>query len=391
MSEKKKPNIKELFPQSSRVLLTGSGRDFVERLGVETTKEAILAVLKGENLRAKTEPLSRQRLTQVSASLIYLFLQGNLQIENFSGKLSQLAIEQIKEAKNDAALIWVAQWLIGLTGKQVQNVLRSNKEAFYEYINDFENALKSASEKVREDMGEIKMRLQLASGESCELDWLDILRLTTAIGSQTLTIRGSDKAIYGKLFEKLILGTALTILGFEHVNLQTNTKTANIFWLSDSSDLRESDATLLFQPGKLARFDIGFIGVGNSEISKDKLSRYAREYEVAGTKSSSVTFIIVDKLPESGKTRKAAENIGAEIIQMSMQYWPRELAQKLGNRLGIKHELQQMSDTDVDEYLASKIANINIQNFVTGLAPKDLNIAKNLPEVEEEIAEAEFE
>ncbi len=38
-------------------------------------------------------------------------------------------------------------------------------------------------------------------GKKLELDWDGITRLTTAIGSQTLTIRGSDKSIYGKLFE----------------------------------------------------------------------------------------------------------------------------------------------------------------------------------------------
>lgn len=93
---------------------------------------------------------------------------------------------------------------------------------------------------------------------------------------------------------------------------------ANVFWLSDSSDLRESAATLLFQPGRSANFDIGFIGVGNSEISEDKLSRYGREIEFADGKSSSVTFIIVDRLPKTGKTETAAREIKAERLQMSM-------------------------------------------------------------------------
>jgi len=57
-----------------------------------------------------------------------------------------------------------------------------------------------------------------ASGKRVRLNWKDIARLTTAIGSQTLAIRGSDKSMYGKLFERLILGSMLTILGYKRVN-----------------------------------------------------------------------------------------------------------------------------------------------------------------------------
>jgi len=59
--------LDELFPEGGRVLLTGGGKEFVERLGA-------------------------------------------------AGK------------KRDKASTWLAQWLIGLTHKQVQNVLRSDPE-----------------------------------------------------------------------------------------------------------------------------------------------------------------------------------------------------------------------------------------------------------------------
>ena len=219
-------------------------------------------------------------------------------------------------------------------------------------------------------MGDCRMTLGFVEdrkGRRAELDWEGITRLTTAIGSQTLTIRGSDKSIYGKLFERLILGSFLAILGYERVDPQRNTKSSGVFWLSDSSENRESDATLLVQPGKLARFDIGFIGPGNSEISKDKLSRFEREMEVSGGKSSSVTFIVVDRLPRTGKTESAAKRIGAEIVQMSMQYWPRDLAQRLGTRFGIKHKLQDMSDSEMDSYLSKKLKSIAIQEFLNSV------------------------
>jgi hypothetical protein len=130
------------------------------------------------------------------------------------------------------------------------------------------------------------------------LNWKDLTRLTTAIGATTLTIRGSEKSTYGKLFERLIMGSVLTILGFEHVENSQSPKIERVFWLSDSSDVRECDATIRLRPGKLARFDIGFIGKGNPEIMKDKLTRYANEVEQNGTANFSQTFIIVDKMPD---------------------------------------------------------------------------------------------
>lgn len=369
-------SLDQLFPTSGRVLLTGTGKQFIERLGVETVREVILSVLMGENIRTRTEPLTRQRVAQISGAIVALFAQGMLQRENFIEELSGLALKQFSvRRKSDKTNIWLAQWLLGLTEKSVQNVLRGRSGHTAAYMADFEQAVEQAAEKCRVDMGDLRMTLGYAEdpqGRRVELGWKEITRLTTAIGSQTLTIRGSDKSMFGKLFERLVLGSFLTILGFKRVNYTNNTQTEGVFWLSDSSDLRESDATLLFKPGKLARFDIGFIGPGNSEISKDKLTRYAREIETGGAKHSSVTFIVVDRLPETSKTKQATDRIGAEIVQMSMQYWPRELAQKLGKRFGFKHELQQMPDAHIRNFLKSELSTIPIQDFLTNLSVDQL-------------------
>jgi hypothetical protein len=395
MSTTEPSSISELFPEKSRLLLTGGGKEFIERIGVEATRRVIHHVMMGENLRSQTEPLTRRRVAQISGAMMTLFARGCLDIENFSERISGLAVEQLRTAKkNDKVAVWPAQWLIGLTGKSVQNVLRSKTEVIGDYIKDFETAIEEAAQKCRVDMGDLKMSLGFAEdtqGRRIELTWKDILKLTTAIGAQTLAIRGSDKSIYGKLFERLILGSFLSILGFERVNPKTNTKDSGVFWLSDSSDLRESDATLLIKRGKVARFDIGFIGAGNSEISKDKLSRYAREFEMAGGKSSSVTFIIVDRLPKTGKTQKAADAVGAEIVQMSMKFWPKELAQKLGNRVGIKHKLQALPDRDISEYLARQLATISVQDFLVGVSPEELEQDAEMPEADDELESYEDE
>ncbi len=384
-----KQSIGELFPKDSRLLLTGGGKEFIERVGVEAARQVVLNVMHGENIRTQTEPLSRRRIAQVTGAIVGLFANGLLQQEDFTQQLSNLAVEQITASRrNDNASIWPAQWLIGLTGKSVQNVLRSDPEAREAYISDFEAAVRDAAEKCHAEMGDLAMTLgyvQDTEGRTVPLDWEGITRLTTAIGSATLTIRGSDKSIYGKLFERLILGSFLSLMGFERVNPVTNTKTEKVFWLSDSSDLRESDATLLLSPGRLARFDIGFIGPGNSEISKDKLSRYAREIEREGTMHNSVTYIVVDRLPRTGKTEQAAKEIEAEIIQMSMQFWPKILAERLGARLGFQHELQTMPESEISQYLEDKLAPVPIQDFLIGVSSADLETEAELPDASEEI------
>jgi hypothetical protein len=379
--ETDKRSIKDLFPEGGRVLLTGGGKAFIERIGVDAAKRVVLSVLKGENLRTQTEPLTRRRIAQVSGAMVYLFARGWTEIEGFTDQLSDLAIQQIKESRrNDNANIWPAQWLIGLTGKSVQNVLRSDPEQLAAYVSDFENAVNEAAEQCQRDMPNPGLMLGVVedrTGTQKKLMWKDITRLTTAIGSLTLTIRGSDKSIYGKLFERLILGSILSILGFQRVNPATNTLTRNVFWLSDSSDDRESDATVLLKPGKLIRFDIGFIGPGNSEISKDKLSRYAREFELKGRSASSKTFVIVDRLPNTSKTSAVAKRIGAEIVQMSMQYWPRELAQRLSKHMGYLHELSTISDEVIGKYLEDKLKTIRVQEFLTGVSVAQLEGEEN--------------
>jgi hypothetical protein len=263
---------------------------------------------------------------------------------------------------------WLAQWVLGLMDKAVQNVLRGKTASMTEYVADFQDAVERAVQQCKTDFGDLQMTLgfmQDATGQRVELEWKDIALLTTAIGSQTLTIRGSDKSMFGKLFERLVLGSVLTVLGFEHVEKAHNTKTGGVFWLSDSAANRESDATLLLRPGKIVRFDIGFIGPGNSEISKDKLSRYERQLEREGKSHASRTIVVVDRLPQTGKTLDVANAVGAYIIQMSMQHWPRELARRLADQTGNAFAIQSIPDSEMKPYIEAKMAGVNLLDFVS--------------------------
>lgn len=362
--------IDDLFPEKGKLVLAANGKEFIERLGVETARQVILAVLRGENIRTQTEPLTRRRVAIATGAIVYLFVKGWAEVDNFTENLSAYALEQMdntSQSRKDT--FWPAQWLIGLTGKSIQNVLRSNPELRQSYIQDFENAVEEAARRCEEDYGEISMSLgYVVDGELRQninaLNWKDLTRLTTAIGATTLTIRGSEKSTYGKLFERLIMGSVLTILGFEHVENSQSPKREKVFWLSDSSDVRECDATIRLRPGKLARFDIGFIGKGNPEIMKDKLTRYANEIEQNGKANFSQTFIIVDKMPDTTKTAEAAKKSGGEIIQMSMQFWALELAKRIKARLGYSAEILSVPEDELSDYIDQKLQPVPILNFL---------------------------
>src|SRR5690606_7836722 len=129
-------------------------------------------------------------------------------------------------------------------------------------------------------------------------------------GSETLTIRGSEKSLYGKFCEKVVLGALLHILGFEHVAVGDVTKAEHVFWLSSNSDRgRESDATILYKLGQGIRIDIGFIGRGNTEISLDKVSRYRRKVEVGDDVWYMGTIIIVDRIGPRSRIVELAREI----------------------------------------------------------------------------------
>lgn len=361
--------IDDYFPEKGKLVLNANGREFIEKLGVETAREVIYGVLQGENIRAQTEPLTRRRVAIATGALVYLFSKGWADVENFTDLLSGQALEQMSSSKNNKATFWPAMWLIGLTGKSIQNVLRSNETSRHKYIQDFEIAIEEASVRCLEDFGDISMVLGTIDDGKVKhnirpLKWRDITRLTTAIGAATLTIRGSEKSTYGKLFERLIMGSVLTILGFKYVENAQSTLLENVFWLSDNSDDRECDATIRLRPGKLARFDIGFIGKGNPEIMKDKLTRYSNEIEQNGMSNISQTFIIVDKMPDTTKTTVSASKSGTEIIQMSMQFWALELANKLKSKLGYVSEILSVSEENMSEYLKKKLLPIPILDFL---------------------------
>lgn len=148
-------------------------------------------------------------------------------------------------------------------------------------------------------------------------------------------------------------------------------RTSKVFWLSSKIGEREADATLLVADGQAIRFDLGFIGKGNPEITKDKVSRFERNFEVGEHKFHSATCIIVDRVGESSALEDQAKRAGAKLIQMSMSYWPIELAQWLFSEFKYKSDILACKQDELPALLKKKLSAVSFENFVQGLTVSD--------------------
>lgn len=359
--------LSDLLSNDAKALIVSSGGlEYVRKIGLDAIREVILNVFLGRNIREATESLTRRRIAAMNLETVNLFLKGQTNYENFVEKLPDLAVNHLTGKQKDDFEVILSRWVIGLTGKSVQNVLRSNKEAYARYRDGFVEDCNFVTEAHTKLYGELTGTFKIGNTTYPEINWLWLTYLLNTIGAQTLTVRGSDKSIYGKLFEKLVLGSLLHVLGFK---FSSNQQAApGIFWLSSRADKRESDATLVYDLGKLVRFDIGFIGPGNTEISLDKVSRFERYLELSGTNYFVNTFVIVDRIGEKSRTAILAKEIGGELVQMSWSFWPKIVAGQLHQTFkdlgGFNHELLSLQDGEIENYLREKLKEVPIESFI---------------------------
>ena len=360
---KEKNSISSHISAIGKQLSNYSGTEIIDRLGTDVIKSVVTSILSGGNVRALTESLTRRRLNLSNAAMLMLYLECLKNNDKFSRDLHKLVTEELKNGKLDKESKIFLNWLVGLTGKGVQNVLRSDTETFHEYISNLDNSLTKSVMESDAVFGMLHAVFTDKDNHHYQLGWRELSQVFTAIGAQTLTIRGSEKSMYGKYFEKLVLGSLLTLLGFSLRDNETE-KLKNIFWLSDREVKRESDATVIYKPGVGARFDIGFIGPGNSEISLDKVSRFEREIEIKNKKHYMSTIILVDRIGTKSRITSMAEKIDGNIIQMSMTYWVKEVAAVLHDRMGFNHPILKLNGEDIIEYINEHMKNIDLKQFV---------------------------
>jgi hypothetical protein len=377
--------ILNFYPKSGLELLDAGGRDLVEKLGVEAVRQVILAVMKGENLRNRTELLTRRKIALSSGALLVFFLNGLKSNPKFLEELPERALFLLKDKSLTKQQRWIINWMLGLTDKAVQNVLRDDVHGSTTYHQNYVEALSDVAKQLEKDFGVIGGAFESVSGRkksSISIDWVFVLHLLGAAGTQAMTIRGSDKSTYGKLFERLILGSLLHILGFSLIEPEKDKKKSNmIYWMSERKEKRESDATAIISTGVGVRFDIGFIGRGNSEISLDKVSRFEREMDFGRVHHTMGTLIIVDRIGPRSRLAELAARIDGTVVQMSMSYWPRQVATEL-ERIGkFKHPLTSMKNySEVEKFLTAAIKNVPVKD----LLPAHFELGADFDENEED-------
>jgi hypothetical protein len=361
--------ITNLMPPEAIALISGKGKEVVRQVGLDVIRDIVCDVLCGKNLRDSTEVITRKKLATINAATLVMFLRGESQSKGFVQRLPTLASKKLQH-KLSGEERQILQWFLGLTNKATQNVLRDSTDSLTQYKDEYLRTCKEVISASVTNYGKLSGELQLGSKEKANIDWNFMLELLQSIGAQTLAIRGSEKSTYGKLFERLILGSLLSIFGFRLVSKNNISTPKHVFWLSSIGEKRESDATLIFKPGEGIRFDIGFIGRGNPEISLDKVSRFEREIELGSKKYFMGTIILVDTIGKRSRIEQLAEDIKGIIIQMSMAYWPKLVAVELNKKLGFKHELIDMPENRIQQYLKAKMVEVPLESFITKVVEK---------------------
>lgn len=347
------------IPSNGLNLVKYSGREFVDKLGLEIVQGVVGSILKGKNVRDLTESLTQRRVLLLSSSIIITYLNGLSSYENFEENLSKLIKENISLKINPEEKSYLC-WFLGLTGKSIQNVIRDNN--LDNYVDVFEDNLKNICASVEEVYGDLKLQINYQD-KGYFLRWPNLLRCLLAVGAATLATRGSEKSLYGKTFEKFVLGSVLTILGFSYIDKTDTSRSSQVFWLSERQDKRESDATLIIRPGVGVRFDIGFIGKGNTEVSLDKVSRFERFMEHGKATYNTCTIILVDNIGNHSRISTMAQQIDGSILQMSEHYWVYQLALILKDKCGYTSDILHCSKEQSLAYIDARMKEIDLHKF----------------------------
>lgn len=355
--------IFEEFNDIGKNNIKATADDLIHTVGVDGLKDLIRKVFIGGNVRDTTEFLVQRRLLSSYAAMISLF---NNCFANSTARVSDYGTKiytDYNNAKNEAKILDL--WLLGLTKKGLDNIVRGS-DNLPQYIESFAQSFEEASDNMKDRFGELSGSITIGE-KTVDFDWNYILLLSLAMGSQTLSIRGSAKSMNGKLFEKLVLGTLLSIMGFTFCAAPPSSieKTEKYFWLSNMDENeRETDATLIYN-GNAVSIDIGFIGKGNPEISLDKVTRYNRYKQIAGLDHDMKTIIIVDTVAEGSDLINKATRVDGIVLQMSHADWVIDFAKNICRIFSIKHDLSELNAEDLTDYLKEKIRPIDIEKFIS--------------------------
>jgi hypothetical protein len=117
-----------------------------------------------------------------------MYLRGQAADPEFAEQLPRLARAEFLRAGTDALDKLILLWVLGLTNKQVQNVLRSDAKAWDEYVAMFTETVDRASTDATKTYGALSGNIKTTQNAAAVVTWKWTAHLLAAVGSQTLGI-----------------------------------------------------------------------------------------------------------------------------------------------------------------------------------------------------------
>ncbi len=187
-----------LLGNEALALFNTSGTELIKKIGFDTARTVVLDVLSGRNLRDSTEMLTRRRLASLNAATVILMLRGAAIHTDFAEKLPEIAERILRQKRLSKTERWIAQWVLGLTDKASQNVLRDNANLLAEYRQRYQAIYDDVVVQSEADFGQLNAQVYFGNEFVADISWKFMLYLLGTVGAQTLAIRGSEKSVYAE-------------------------------------------------------------------------------------------------------------------------------------------------------------------------------------------------
>jgi len=158
------------FPDEAKKVFSSSGREMIKEIGLDIIRGVVLDVLCGKNLRDSTELLTRKRILTINAATLVMMLEGSAKEKDFVRNMPEMAYRKLKEKKLEKRERWLMQWILGLTDKAFQNVLRDDKKGLEDYKNNYLEITSKAIEEFQSDYGVLSGNIGLNSKDKAEIN-----------------------------------------------------------------------------------------------------------------------------------------------------------------------------------------------------------------------------
>lgn len=342
--------------------IKATSSDFTNMVGEEGVRDIVKKVFLGGNVRDITEFITQRRLINSYSAMLDLYLKEIGDKTETTEDYAEYVANDLIKSKGDAKMLDL--WLLGLTKKGLDNIVRT-QENIVDYQYSFTESMDDAIEDLENEYGALKGTIEV-NGRKMDLNWNVMSFMLMAMGAQTLSIRGSAKSMNGKMFEKLVLGSILSVMEFTFLPEPPSRidRSQKYFWLSNMDENeRETDATVVYN-GIAVSIDIGFIGRGNPEITLDKVTRFNAYKQIGGIPHDMSTIIIVDMVGENSDLFNKADRVNGHVLQMKNKNWTIDFSRTLCGIMNISHELNDMKINDLDSYFEDKLKAIDISRFI---------------------------